>query len=462
MLIKPRLLKKKLVAVTVMIQSVIGVSAQAAGFQLNETSTSLQGTAMAGSAAQINDVSAMFSNPATLSTLNGLQAYVGASQIFPNMSMAGGEAVHTFNVPGTPLSSFTTTVSGDTHRNNLNKSVFIPNGYIGWHFFDNKFSVGVAVLEPYYMSNNYSRDSVLRFAAVKSEINSVNINPSIAYQINEQWSLGVGFQAQYLKTEFTNFNGIYTASPALDTYLTATRPSYIEGDNWGYGYTLGALYQPNQLTRLGIGYRSQISSRQMGYAEQYMLPGELLVQAPADTFLANVESYATTNLKTPAILTMSAARDINEWTVKATAQVSFWSGMNRFNIETPDGFDQLSVGPMKWRDAWFGALGVDYRVNPSWVARGGIAYDETPISKRYNDPRFPDAGRVLLNFGLSYVVNKYLSFDGAYSHIFMNEQRLHATQMALGESSRVQEVNQVSAKYKGSGDVVALAVRYTA
>ncbi|MDR3501390.1 MAG: outer membrane protein transport protein [Legionella sp.] len=461
MLIKSRLLKKELVAFIAMVPSLFGVSAHAAGFQLNETSTSLQGTAMAGSAAQANDVSAMFSNPATLSTLSGFQAYIGASQIFPNMSMSQGKAVHTFNVPGTPPSNFSTPVSGDAHRNNLNKSVFIPNGYIGWHFFNNKFSFGVAVLEPYYMSNNYSRDSVLRFASVKSEINSVNINPSIAYQVNEQWSFGVGFQAQYLKTVFSNFNGIYTAIPAIDTYLAATRPSYVEGDNWGYGYTLGALYQPNPLTRLGIGYRSQISSRQMGYAELFTLPGEAMVPAPASTFLANVESYATTNLKTPGVLTMSAARDINAWTVKATAQVSFWNGMNRFSIETPDGFNQLSTGPMKWRDAWFGALGVDYRVNPSWIARGGVAYDETPVSKKFNDPRFPDADRVLLNFGLSYVINKYLSLDGAYSHIFMNDQRLHATQVTFGESM-VQEANQVSAKYKGSGDVVALAIRYAA
>ncbi|USQ13019.1 outer membrane protein transport protein [Legionella lytica] len=461
MLIKPPLLKKQLVTFTAIVSSLFGIHADAAGFQLNETSTSLQGTAMAGSAAQVNDVSAMFSNPATLSTLSGLQAYIGASQLFPNMSVSQGDAVHTFNVPGTPPTNFSTSVSGDTHRNNLNKSVFIPNGYIGWHFFNNKFSFGVAVLEPYYMSNNYSRDSVLRFAAVKSEINSVNINPSIAYQVNEQWSLGVGFQAQYLKTELSNFNGIYTATPAIDMYLAATRPSYIEGDNWGYGYTLGALYQPNQLTRLGIGYRSQISSRQMGSAELYTLPGEGLIPAPANTFLANVESYANTNLKTPGVLTMSAARDINAWTVKATAQVSFWNGMNRFRIETPNGFNQISTGPMKWRDAWFGALGVDYRVNPSWVARGGVAYDETPVSKRFNDPRFPDADRVVLNFGLSYMINKYLSLDGAYSHIFMNDQRLHATQVAFGGAG-VQEVNQVSAKYKGSGDVVALAVRYTA
>lgn len=63
-------------------QSILSTTSFAAGFQINEISPSLQGDATAGAAAANNDVSAMFINPATLSTLTGTQGYLGQASFF--------------------------------------------------------------------------------------------------------------------------------------------------------------------------------------------------------------------------------------------------------------------------------------------------------------------------------------------------------------------------------------------
>src|SRR5207253_2403162 len=90
----------KLSIITLMIsQTIFTLPAFAAGFQINEISPGLQGDATAGAAAANNDVSSLFTNPATLTTLEHNQAYIGASEILPKIKVSDASAVHTVNVP---------------------------------------------------------------------------------------------------------------------------------------------------------------------------------------------------------------------------------------------------------------------------------------------------------------------------------------------------------------------------
>jgi len=451
----------KISAITFLASQVICTPlAFAAGYQINEISPSLQGDATAGAAAANNDVSSMFVNPATLSTLIENQAYLGGSEIIPSISMSNARAIHTVNVPGIPPSSITAPVQGLNYQSNISQSAFVPDGYLSWRI-NNKLVAGLAILAPYGLKTNYYENSVLRFAADYSAVKSININPALAYLINEQWAVGLGFQAQYLKATFSNFNGPYTGISAIDALIAANNPTYLKGDGWGYGYTVGVLFKPDLCTRLGVGYRSQISEQLRGNGQQYTSPGGT-VPAPSADFLFNAQTSVSAGIKTPAVLTLSAARDIDAWTVKASAQVNFWNSFNQLSINMPNAFANNSTLQTKWKNAWFGAVGADYRATSTWVVRGGIAYDQTPTTS-YRDPRIPDADRVWLTIGASYMMNKHVSFDGAYAHIFMQNQTVNVTQ-ASGSSATSTvplEVNQVYANYKGSADIVALAIRYS-
>lgn len=81
---------------------------------------------------------------------------------------------------------------------------------------------------------------------------------------------------------------------------------------------------------------------------------------------------------------------------------------------------------------------------------------------KFRDPRIPDADRVWLNIGATYQVNKHVSIDGAYAHIFVQDTTVNVTQASGASATSVVplEVNQVSANYKSSVDIVALALRY--
>ncbi len=452
----------KISAITLIVsQAFLTVPVFAAGFQINEISPGLQGDALAGAAAASNDVTAMFFNPATLATLQQNQAYLGGSEILPSVSMKDASVIHTVNVPGIPPSSITATVLGQNYQSNIGQSTFVPDGYIGFRIND-RLAAGLAIVAPFGLITNYYENSVIRFAADYSAVKSIDLNPAIAYTINDHWALGIGFQAQYLRATFSNFNGPYTGISDIDALIAPTHPTYLKGDGWGYGYTLGILYRPDLCTRIGLGYRSQISEQLDGDGQQYTSPGGT-VPAPSQNFLFNAQTSVRASVKTPAVLTLSGARDVSPaWTVKASIAYNFWDSFNQLSIKMPEAFATNSTIQTGWRNSWFGSLGADYRATDQWTLRGGLAYDQTPTTS-LRDPRIPDNDRYWLALGATYQMNKHLSIDGAYEYIYIKDQKVNVTQ-ASGSSANSTvplEVNQIYAKYKGSANILGLAVRYS-
>ncbi|CDZ77604.1 Putative outer membrane protein precursor [Legionella massiliensis] len=457
------LLRKKSTAVFVICQSFAATALFAAGFQPDLTSPSLQGSAMAGAAAASNDVSALFNNPATLATLKQNQAYLGASEFLPQLKMSGASAVHIFNVPGDYMpSNLSAPVLGLTSQNKINQSAFLPSAYLGERISE-RFTFGLGINEPYYWSSNFSPNSVLRFSNIKTKIKSLNANPALSYKINDSWAVAAGFQAQYLQASFSNFYGPYTGERDIDDLLAASIPSFVKGNGWGYGYTLGALYQPSQSTRLGIGYRSKISTRLHGTGRQYTTGGAI-VSAPSQDFIFNTFTRMSSKIKTPAVLTLGAAQDLNnQWTVKATAQVNFWDTFKTLAIATPEAYVVNNAMKMKWRNAWFASLGADYRATSTLTVRAGLAYDQTPATKAHRNTLIPDSNQFSANLGLTYALTNYLSVDGAYSHVFQNSRSVHQTESGIINpliTSPI-EINQVQARFKGSANIVALGIRYS-
>lgn len=436
-------------------------SAFAAGFQINELSPGLQGSALAGAAATKDDVSSMFINPAILSTLEKGQIYIGGSEIMPSLKMTSASATHTVNVPGFPPSSITAPVAGETSQNSVAKAAFVPNGYFGWRFND-RWSAGIALVAPFGLTTSYDDNSVVRFMADNSEVEAIVINPAVSVAITEKWSVAVGFQAEYLQGTFSNFNGPYTGISSIDALTAATNATYVKASSWGYGYTFGTLIQPDQVTRLGLGFRSQVSQQLSGNGRQFLSPGGV-TPAPSADFLFNASTRNTAAIKTPAVLALSAARDIGKWTVKATGQVTFWDSFNQLSVYMPDAFATHSVIATHWRNSWLASVGADYRINTKWTVRGGLAYDQTPTQDAYRDPRIPDADRVWLSLGASYKANNHWSVDGAYTHLFVSNPSVNVTQASgsSATSSGPLEVNQVTANYRGHIDIVGLAARYS-
>ena len=178
--------------------------------------------------------------------------------LFPSAKFRNEGSIH---LTGQPLSG------GD--GGNAGSAIVIPNLYYS-HRLNDRLTAGVGIFSPFGLSTNYDSTWVGRYHAVKSDLISLNINPSLAYRVTDKLSLGAGINAQYLKAELSNAIDFGTIFAALGAAGVAPQRNdgfvTFKGDSWSWGYNVGALYEFTGDTRAGIAYRSRIDHTLTGDA----------------------------------------------------------------------------------------------------------------------------------------------------------------------------------------------------
>jgi long-chain fatty acid transport protein len=128
--------------------------------------------------------------------------------------------------------------------------------------------------------------------------------------------------------------------------------------------------------------------------------------------------------------------------------------------------------PLNYKDGYFYSAGVEYDWTPSLTLRAGVAYEDSPITDRVRSTRLPDNDRVWASIGASYRWSHKLSFDVAYTHIFVRDtpirivpghQDFIPTPLALGGLPLVADVDarvdifSVGLKYRWDDPKVPIA-----
>ena len=103
-----------------------------------------------------------------------------------------------------------------------------------------------------------------------------------------------------------------------------------------------------------------------------------------------------------------------------------WSSLDELDIKIQGGAQ--SVTQLQWNDTTRYALGATYKYNESWLFRTGVAFDQTPVpNAQLRTARIPDADRTWLSFGANYKLNKKLSFDLGYAHLFVDNPDINSS-----------------------------------
>jgi len=361
---------------------VMAGGAAASGFALIEQSGSGLGNAFAGGAASAEDASTIFYNPAGMSRLNGKQLVVAAHAILPSAKFTGT------GLPGTDM-------GGDAGGLAL-----VPNGYFAMEV-NPQLRVGLGVGVPFGLQTEYTSTWVGRAHAIKSKLETINLNPSVAYQVNDGFSLGAGINYQRVRGELTS-------NPA------ATSISSLTGSDSAWGYNLGALLNVGSQTRIGLAYRSDIS---------YNLSGQVTFTAP----LAALSGPVTLDLKMPASFSASVFHQLDDkWDVMADATWTGWGVFKELRVLRTSGAI-VQLVPENWRDTWRVAAGANHHYNEQWMARMGVAYDQTPVSDAFRTARIPDASRTWISVGGQYKASKAGVIDFGYAHLFVNNASINST-----------------------------------
>jgi long-chain fatty acid transport protein len=419
---------KCLAAAAALVLAAHSSHSNAAGFALLEQSASRLGTAFAGTAAAGDDATILYFNPAGLMLLDGAQASIVTSgvEITSEFEDTGSSAAF-----GQPLGND----GGDAGDWN-----FIPSAYFATPLGE-RWAWGVGINAPFGLTTDYDPGWMGRFQALRSEIMTLNVNPSLAYRVNPRLSFGIGLNYQRLEAELTNavdysavigqgvqqlVLGGQLPSAAAPGVLGATAGlecrARVRGDDDAWGFNFGVLYELSEQTRLGLSYRSRLEYDVRG-AVRFTAPvtadpvgAGILTQAAAPG-AALASGPASVDLTVPDSAIFSVQQSLGQ-RARLLLDVSWtgWSTIQELRVVRDTGAT-VSVTPERWRDAWRYALGANYSLTDTVMLRAGVAYDETPVPTATRTPRLADADRTWLAVGARWIRGP-LTLDFGFAHLF--------------------------------------------
>ncbi|HEX7971283.1 MAG TPA: outer membrane protein transport protein [Thiobacillus sp.] len=358
--------------------------AHAAGFALIEQNASGLGNAFAGQAAAATDASTIFFNPAGMTRLPDRQLVVAGHFIKPQFEFAGSSSI------------------GGGNGGDAGALAFVPDAYFAYRLSPD-VHLGVGVNAPFGLKTEYDNTWAGRTQAIKTEMKTINLNPSIAWQVSESLALGAGVSIQYADATLTN-----ASAAGLVT---------IKGDDYGWGFNLGALWRLNEATRIGLTYRSEVDYTLEGTATFSGVPA--------------LNGPVTADLTLPDSASLSLFHKLDaRWDVLADITWTGWSDFDELRIRRTSGA-LVGVTTENWKDSYRYSLGANYHLNDDLTLRSGVAFDETPVSDAFRTARIPDEDRTWVAFGAQYRLSPKSLLDVGYAHLFVKDARINKTESGV-------------------------------
>ena len=381
---------------------------QAAGFALVEQNASGLGNAYAGQAASAQDASTIFFNPAGMTYLPDRQVVLAGHLIKPQ-------------------AKFTGTVSpaslGGGNGGDAGELAFVPNAYCAFRLTPD-VSLGLGLNAPFGLKTEYDPTWKGRTQSTKSELRTINLNPSVAWKASETLSLGAGVSLQY-------------ADATLASSANSAGIATIKANDYGWGFNLGLLWRPTPATRVGLAYRSEVD---------HTLEGDVAFSVAS---VANGPVAADATLPDSASLSLFHTLS-PKWDLLADVTWTGWSDFKELRIVRNGGV-LLQVTPENWSDSYRYSAGANYHLNDKLTLRGGVAFDETPVSDAFRTSRIPDEDRTWLAFGAQYRLSDKSVLDFGYAHLFIKDARINKTEGPV----------TLTGTYKGSVDILSAQYTYS-
>ncbi|VVC75272.1 Putative outer membrane protein [Aquicella siphonis] len=362
--------------------SFMSTSALAAAFQLYELGTPIIGTAGVGQAAVAEDASISYFNPAGMGLLNQSQFMLGAQVLLPYTNFSKNTA---------------NTISGG---NASNAGMLTPGMDVYYVYqYSPSLKFGVSLTAPYGGSLNYTDGWAGRYIVQDVLFYTLNLNPSIAYRVNNWLSLGAGVAVEYMNLQETVALPI---EPLVDGQID------LKLDNFAYGFNLGAMLTPYQSTRIGIAYRSRIKHNLHG----------------STTFLRVTDEPGTsTQMIMPQNVIVSLAQDLScQFTLLAELGWSNWSSMQNTILHV-DRFSETT--PRHWNNTYRAGLGGQFKATPDFTLQAGASFDSSPTNTSHRLPDMPMDRQIRLGVGILYAMMKPVTLGVSYEYMNLGKGDIH-------------------------------------
>lgn len=353
---------------------------QAGGFGVYEVGTPDMGLSAAGAGARAQDAATAYFNPAGMARLESNELMLGLFTGYMDrrfdvdwattLGDGGGQA-------GGPLLGL---------GSNL---VFGINDDI---------RLGLTINVPYIGTNDFDSDWVANITTTEESLMIFNIEPAVSYRITDKLSLGAGLN-------------IYRALYTTKFFLGPIKADMDDADDWMLGFSLGALYEFSEATRVGLTYRSGANLKVEGGVD-LPLPIEMSFSRAYDLpQSANLSVYHACTDK------VAVLADVG-WTE--------WSDF-RYSLTT---LGPLSI-PLdrQWHKTWRAALGLQYQLSDRVMLSSGVSYDSSPLDASGRIPDIPPGETWRLSLGMQYDLTDNLTAGLSYTYADLGDGRSEVAHM---------------------------------
>lgn len=418
-------------------------AASASGFAIQNQTGSGNGTAFAGAAAAAEDAGTIYFNPAGMTYLSEGHN-ISASGTLLGRSIKYKDT-GTYTRPGVIAAPNVTVYAPTGNGGDAGGLALIPAGF--WAYsLSPSLRIGVGVSPTFGNETEYDKNFRGFNAGYFGAMEQININPSIAYKINEKVSVGAGVNFAHNETEFKF--GVPAQSPTPAVGIPAGTHVDVKGDDWAVGYNLGAMFQLSPSTRVGLTYRSNT---------KFHLEGKQKVSATGAglTSLGAVSQDIKATLEMPDSASLAVSQQLSDrWQLLGDFTWTGWSSIDDVGLKNKQSGALIKTLSYNFQDTYRIGLGANYKYNDAWKLRFGVAHDKSPVkSAADRTMTLPDSDRTWLSFGAKYILSKAASVDFGYSHIFFKDAR---TNRAVNSSSGVL-LQSVNGKWgNNSADLLSL------
>lgn len=384
---------KMLAALLVLL--VTASTSNAAGFRLPEAGVKAMGMGFAFTA-QADDPSAIYFNPAGLTQLEGNNLMLGVTYARSNGAEFNGS---------TPL-----TLGATVSEAPKTMDFYIPNAYYTYTNKSRGMAFGVGIFTPFGLGEEYqNRDtSIFRNQTTKIDLQTIVINPTIAFDINEYLSIGAGIDYMWGKVKLQKTPVVPAGAPSGGPGQFYTK---LEGSADAWGYNFGILLKPTNNAKVGFNYRSPFKPD--------VKDGDFTASNLAGTANPLIFPMGTTRisgtLDLPATAAFGVSYTFKRLTVEADADWTFWSSYQELKITNATVPTYSSTSTKNWKDVCAIRVGTEYRVTDPLALRLGFAWDPSPVPAETLGPDLPDSDRLNYMVGVGYKIGKWtIDIAGMY------------------------------------------------
>jgi long-chain fatty acid transport protein len=359
------------------------LASPAGGIYMYEIGTSDLGFAAAGTAARAEDASTLFANPAGMTRLAGDQMTLGAQALYGGVEYElDGQGALTGSDPGNVIGWFP------------GASAFYS------HSVSDKLKVGIGAYGNFGLAMDFGKSWAGRNLVGEMALIAMTIQPTAAYRLDDQWSLGAGLTANY---------GYFKLE--REPLLGGGTRSQDDGD-WDFGARLGLLYEPTKRTRFGLTWVSEA---------EYEFDVNGTVTIDPDGPLGLIGSITHTipmaaGITAPQQVMGSAYHRLNDrWAMMGNLGWQDWSEFAEATLET----DNLGTitSSMLLQDTWHAAVGIQYALNEQTRLNAGVAFDTSMYEDQSQSSiAIPSGATWRLGAGMQYALSPQSDLGAAVEY----------------------------------------------